>query len=872
MPAKCLTACFVTIVALLLVEPAPAQDTPAKPPLKLVDYGTKDPRLKGYFLPEGFKLEIVAEGPVVGNLVGMQFDEKGTLHVVTWPQGIQFRHETRYVKDRNRWNHLTIKTPPERTLKSLRDLNGDGVYDEAKTLEVAGRFPTSLMFHGDGLYLADSDTRESVRRYLRFKSDGPYEVCGPVMTGFIRSMAPPVTGLVLGNDGWLFMAGTTYQLAGTDGSKATVPFTGTLCRCLTVGSRLQVFARGVRLSWSGMVFDANLHRFHADNHLRNWEKQALDSRILHVMEDADYGGRIQYDLPEDVHFEGNRRLEGERPGAMPALRARKDSLLTGLLSYNDTFLPERFQGLLLSADSTNRVIRAYQLEPQGASFTVGGEFVLLRTDDVQFLPRQMLIGPDGAIYIGDQRNDPQGQGRIYRLTWAGTADEPAIPTRPLDSWHKIITGSDDQLFQALASPNFTDRCVAARELARRGEKHRPALLKLLLDDDASTGSRIAAWGSLQSMWNEETQTACLNLLRDANPDLRRLAADAISLNGKPGDANAVEVLVKALGDRDLSVRRAVGLALGKIGGAVAADALVNAYRFDDGKDIWVHDGLLRAIERLGPLGMDRLISLAESGQTEDLQRAVRAFAVFRTRPAAEAVPRLMANPHLTENDVQTLLRSYQNYHLDPPISLEPVLEWLDRNPNAPVQTKQAALEGLSWSGTYKGELANKLLLDVLRSEENEEVRIAALHVVMRKYMSSAAQVVTEMLQQRRSMAERKVLLEALVVLKAEKAVPILESLFQEESWAELYPEVVRSLALINEEHGNKVAVRLLEYRTAAVVRAAVEILSCTPDGAKQMGQAFLDKKLARDYRPEVVKALGQYSELAGMLDEVKKTK
>src|SRR5262245_45747191 len=48
---------------------------PAPKGLKFVDQGTHDRRLAGYRTPDGLKLEIVAEAPVVVNPVGMTFAE-----------------------------------------------------------------------------------------------------------------------------------------------------------------------------------------------------------------------------------------------------------------------------------------------------------------------------------------------------------------------------------------------------------------------------------------------------------------------------------------------------------------------------------------------------------------------------------------------------------------------------------------------------------------------------------------------------------------------------------------------------------------------------------------------------------------------------
>jgi quinoprotein glucose dehydrogenase len=715
-PAKCLTACLVAAVGLCIAgfcrvgsahrspwwAESTLQDNPAKVPLKLVDYGAKDPRLKGYFLPEGFKLEIVAEGELLGNTARMQFDERGTLHILEWsPQRIGEKK----AKDK---------------VRILRDRNGDGIYDEAQTV-LECDLPHHLLFHDGWLYLAD---RASLRRYRSSKNDGGYDIQEEILRGFGELLWTPVAGLAVGPDGWLYVAcreGKHY-LVGSNGSKETVLRSGAVVRCRPDGSRLHVVARGFgSLVLTGVAFDTSLHRFLVDGVVSDRKEDTLDNRIQHVAEDAGYSNRL--------------------PGPMPPLLIKDGSLISGILIYNDSFLPLRYQGLMLTTHFTKNVLQGHRLESQGSSFAVVETFDLLRSTDLFFMPREMIVGPDGAIYLRDFR-PTRPHGRIYRLTWAGTAEEPAIPTRPLESWQKISTGSDEQVFQALASPNFTDRCVASRELVRRGAKHRPALIKMLLDEDASAGCRIAALGALQSLWNADVQLACTILLTDANPDLRRLAAEALALELKPSPGEGlVELLVKTLSDRDPAVRRAVALALGNIGGPVAADALVNAYRFDDGKDLLLHDGLLRAIERLGPLGMDRLITLAESGRAQDLQVVAQAFAACRTRHAAEALPRLLANPHLTVADTATVLRA---------------------------------------------------------------------------------------------------------------------------------------LALNDMDQRGTVAASLLLHREPTVVRMAIEVLSGTSSGAEQLGQAFLDKKLSRDYLPEVVKALEKHirfsQELARMLEEVKKAK
>ena len=108
--------------------------------------------------------------------------------------------------------------------------------------------------------------------------------------------------------------------------------------------------------------------------------------------------------------------------------------------YNDAFFPEPYRGLLLYPDVLRRLIRACRVEADGASFKVVEEFELMFSHDPLFRPCQMVVGPNGAIYVVDWRTNSGGagrlwgdgkNGRIYRLTWAGTKENPALPPRPM---------------------------------------------------------------------------------------------------------------------------------------------------------------------------------------------------------------------------------------------------------------------------------------------------------------------------------------------------------------------------------------------------------------------------------------------------------
>lgn len=132
---------------------------------------------------------------------------------------------------------------------------------------------------------------------------------------------------------------------------------------------------------------------------------------------------------------------------------------------------------------------------------------------------------------------------------------------------------------------------------------------------------------------------------------------------------------------------------------------MNAFTFDDGRDPYLSDGLLRAIEWLGRPGVARLVELAASGVEKNRAKVVEAFAVLRTRQALEAIPTLLENPHLNIAQRAALIRSYLNYRSERAASPSPALNHLIRQPDEAAEVKLTGLEVLSAAGELKGDRA-----------------------------------------------------------------------------------------------------------------------------------------------------------------------
>ncbi len=352
--------------------------------------------------------------------------------------------------------------------------------------------------------------------------------------------------MTLGPDGRLYLtAGCGNNLVeGSDGGRATALQTGAVFRCRPDGSKLETYAIGFVNPYGDAAFDAAGNLFLADN-----DGSGRGYQLLHVPESADFGWRKEATKrPLPAAF-------AHPPGELPPMLKPDAHAASGLLIYNDSRFPENYRGLLLCPD----------LEGPGAfmptrwSAKVGCSRSKRSSSSSRATTRcsgraRWSSGRTAPCMSSDSRaggwlwGDGE-HGRIYRLTWAGTKDQPALPPRGMDSWAKIAKLGDDDLVKTLQSEEASDRERAQRELARRGEKERPALLKLLKDAEQPDAARMAALGALGSMWDGDVQAAAVFVMqKDSMADLRRLAADAVGLNAARGDDDVHNGLLRALND------------------------------------------------------------------------------------------------------------------------------------------------------------------------------------------------------------------------------------------------------------------------------------------------------------------------------------
>ena len=735
--------------------------------------------LKTFRLPEDLRIELFAAEPQITSPVAMAFDENGRAYVVEmndYPLG-----------------------PKSGRIKLLEDTKGTGRIDKVTVFADKLPFPNGVMpFKGGVLVTAAPDL-------LYFKDthgDGKADIRQVVFTGFAEAnpqhrFNSPTFNL----DNWIYLAdgeSKTGVRPGNQPDAKPIPLSGSDCRFRPDFSHFElVSARSQYV----MTFDDWGHRFinHNSMHLRY---PALPHRYLkrnpylavpQVVDEIADGGPAATVYPIsklETRFNDPWAAGHFTSACAPTI-------------YRGDALPSTYRGSAFACEPVHNLVHQSLLTRSGSTFQAKSarpKTEFLASTDNWFRPVNLIIGPDGALYVVDMYRavieHPQwipldvqkkldlrtghDKGRIYRI----------VPKSGVTSVKpRLGAASAGELVKYLEHPNAWWRLTAQRLLIERRDKSALKSLQELARASKSPLARLhALWtlAGLDGLDNELIERT----LKDAEPNLRqhglRLAEPRLAQSGALRD-----LIVKLAGDENPRVRFQAALSLGELGEDRALDALARIV-VRDISDRWTRTAVLSSVPESGAA----LLAYVRSQHRAFLEKP-REETIDWVRQLAGMVG---ARRH--SDEVVELLR----------------LATQDAG-TEPSRWQLAALAGLGSS---------------LRSSDASMEKFLKDATVSTRLKAWTKQALAIAASRDRAVAQRTDALVLLTVLPSPEAASALKELLRPQEAQQVQIESVRALAVLPGDQGVVTLLADWNTRTALVRREILTHMLSQPNGVKHL--------------------------------------
>ena len=509
-------------------------------------------------VPPGLELKLFASEDLLVDPVALEFDDKGTLYVVSTsranlpldirghPTWVPTVHTLKTVPDL--LNFYKKELAPERSAQNrwIPDLNKDGSNDIRDLAEFKERLYRIQDTNGDGVADASRIMIEG------FNADPTYDVVGGILFNegdLLFGIAPGVwrlkddngdgtidrqiaisegysthpafaghgiSGLMMGPDGRLYWEVGDIGLDVTDksGKRWSYPNQGAVLRSDPDGSNFEVYATGIR-NLQEFSFDEFGNLISVDN---DGDHQGETERVVYIPNGSDSGWRSNWQYGKYTDPKNNRynvwmdeqlfkpRFDGQAAYIVPPVA----SYHTGPsgMAYNpgtalsdewrNTFFVTSFPGA-----ASNARIYGFKLKEDGAGFALDSDRVLLQG----ILAIGLKFGPDGALYLTDWITGWQSKnkGRVWAL------DSPQAASSPVRAEVKKVLGerldarSAGDVASLLRHADMRVRQKAQFELVRRAD------IQSLTTASGDAQSRLARihgiWGIAQLARKNDSHAA-----------------------------------------------------------------------------------------------------------------------------------------------------------------------------------------------------------------------------------------------------------------------------------------------------------------------------------------------------------------------------
>ena len=570
----------------------------------------------------GFHVELAAAEPLVVDPIAGTFDENGNLYIAEMRD---YPYKPKEGKD------------PIGTVRILRDVNGDGTFDESHVFAEKLLWPAGIACWKGGVFVAACPDIW----YLK-DTDGDFkaDIKEKVFTGFgTENQQAMVNNLVMGLDNKIY--GATAGNGGTirrvkDPSSPTIPLDGRDFRFDPETLVLEPITGTVQF---GNAFDDWGNRFVCD------ESEPIKQIVLPM----EYLSRNPFFVPPATILDLSnspvpifrispverwREIRSSRRVAQSTRKADSAGAShhvidasAGVCIYRGAAFPEAFHGQVFVGCGQNNIIHHRTLVQKGVTFEsnrVEPKTEFVRTPDNWFRPVNILNAPDGTLYCLDMCREVlesihipldvvkqldltsgRDRGRIYRIAPDGFKSPPT-------PHYSTATSAD--LVKALENPNGWDRDTAQRLLVERHDLAVAGELQSLALKSNRPESRLHALWTLDAL-GALSDTTLLHALRDTNEHVRehviRMTERRINQS-----KDVLKALVSMADDPAVRVRMQLAFALGEANDPDVAKTLVHLLH-TSGQDPWVRAAILSSSSRCAELMLKELLADPESRSNQD---------------------------------------------------------------------------------------------------------------------------------------------------------------------------------------------------------------------------------------------------------------